>query len=151
MAAVSRRQQILAALLTLAGTVTVENGYATDAGLRVFLGDEVMLGDDDPPSAIAIVVQDSVPSQPTGYIDEPLDVEVQALVKADLEQPYIAAEVLLADIKQAFETADRTLGGLLKGEMTLGPTRVVPRQPGALTVGVGVTYRTRFLRQWGTR
>lgn len=148
---VSRRQLILAALLTRAGSITVENGYATDAGARVFLGEEVQLGEDDPPSAIALVVQDSVPTQSTGYIDEPLDVEVQALVRADLEQPHIAAEVLLADIKHAFETGDRTLGSLLKGEMTLGPTRVVPRQPGALTVGVGVTYRTRFLRQWGSR
>jgi hypothetical protein len=147
--ATTQRRAILAQLLAYAGAITVENGYETDGGLRVYFGESPALGEDDPPTAIALVVLESLPQPRGGFIEEPVDVEVQALARASLDEPYIAAEVVLGDIMRAFEQADRTLGGLVKGEMTIGAIRTVPREAGSTTVGVSVVYRLSHLRRWG--
>ena len=118
----------------------------------MFFGEGVELGEDDPPTALAIVVQDSQPQPRGGFLEVPVLVEFQALAKVDpdlVDQPYIAAEIILTDVQRAIEAGDRTLGGRIKGELQLGPTRVVPKQPGSMTVGVGVTYGGTFIRTWG--
>lgn len=142
------REAILAALMTRVQAITIAHGYATDAGDQVFLGEAPQLGENDPPTAIALVVEDDdVNSQ--GFLTVTLPIAVQALAKADLDAPWLAIEAVLGDVKRAIEQDDRSLGGVLKGELERGSTRTVPRAPGSSTVGVSVTYRCRYVELWG--
>lgn len=149
MATPSWRVTLLQAVVARLCAIRIEQGYETDAGRRVYLGEQIDLSSDDPPTAIAVVVNDSRPAERGGFVAELLTVECQAIAKADLESPYLAAEWVLRDITAAMEQADRTLGSLLKGEMQVGPVRVVPREPGMTTVAVGISYHLPYTRQWG--
>lgn len=141
----TRRQQILAAVIARLTVIEMANGFQTDAGATVTLGDVVALGPDDPVTVIGVVAEDT---QPLRDRMELLPVDLQAITRADLEQPYVQAEIVIADIAQAMELADRTLGGLVK-EMEVGATRLLPREPGSTTVGVAVRYELTYVRVWG--
>ncbi len=144
----TRRLLILERLAQLAARITLANGFPTDAGARIYLGGAPELGPEDPADAIAIVPRDDQPREPN-YLWIVLPVEIQAIAKATIADPWIAVEVLLGSIKLAIELEDRTLGSLLKGDMTRGPTRTLERQPGSLTIGVGVTYYCSYVEPWG--
>jgi hypothetical protein len=109
----------------------------------------VQLGADDPDTAIAIVVQDTAPQYQGENVFEVLPVEIQALAKADLDEPWIAAEEILSRCITAIELTDRTLGGLVKRMIEIGPTRTLPREEGSTTVGIAITYRAPYSRRWG--
>jgi hypothetical protein len=145
---VTRRLLILERLAALAAVVTRANGFASDAGLHVYLGAAPELGPDDPDEAIAIVPREDVASEPN-YQNVDLPVEIQAIAKATLTEPWIAVEALLGAIKLAIELEDRTLGSLLKGRMTRVSTRTLERPPGSTTIGLGVTYRCPYVEPWG--
>ena len=142
---ITRRQAILEALVARVQAIAVSHGFNTDAGLTVFLGDAPQLGSDDPPVAIAVVPRETrIQSERM----EILPVEIQALAKADIDQPYVAAEAMLSDIVTAVELEDRTLGGLVKF-MELGSTRLLPREPGSTTVGTAILYELIYVRVFG--
>lgn len=144
-----KRRAILEALVTRVQDITVAHGYRTDAGALVFLGEKPDLGPDDPSVAVAVVPsEDSVTGQGDKLFVE-LPIEFQALAKADIDAPHLAIEDVLADLKEAIETADRTLGGLAGGELTRTATRTMDREPGATTVGVALTYMVPYREQWG--
>lgn len=148
--AASLRQQIIEAFLARIQRITVENGYDTNAGERVFLGESPELGEDDPPNAIAIVIGETSPQYQGMNVFETIPFEFQALAKvADLDFPYIATEVILGDIIRAVEQDDRTLGGLVTRQIELGTIRTLPREPGMTTVGMSVTYFAPHVRSWG--
>src|SRR5574341_1196761 len=126
----SRRQQILEAFLTLVQVIRTANGFATDAGLTVFLGETPTLGPDDPDTAIAIVVGEEAPTYQGENVFIALPVGIQALAKPDLDQPWLAAEAVLGDIKKAVELADRTLGGLVRRHIQRDVTRTMERRTG---------------------
>ncbi len=142
------RQLILAAFLAAVREITIANGFATDAGNTVYIGETAQLGDDDPDQAIALVVDDDDARSP-GYVFVTLPIVVQALAKADLDEPWLVVESLLGDLKRAIETEDRTLGGLLKSELQRGSTRTLAREPGSTTVGAAITYRCEYVEVWG--
>jgi hypothetical protein len=146
-----RRLFILRALSARVAVITVDNGFATDIGKAVYLGEGVELGDDDPAQVVAVVPgEDSTPFTGENVLVK-WPVTIQALVKVSLDDPTAAIEMALGDIKRAVELDDRTLGGLLtRGQrLTRGATRTVFRQPGSTTAGVGITYLAPFLEQWG--
>lgn len=143
----TKRLDILLALQTLVATITIEGGFQTDAGATVFLGEVPELGEDDANQAIALLVGDDEPGADRMVV---LPVTVVALVDVEqLDAPWLALEAVLGDIKKAIETEDRTLGGLLKGQLTRGQTQTFPREAGSRTLGVGVTYRAPYLEVWG--
>lgn len=151
----SVRQQILAELLGRVAEIKVENGYQSDAGQKIFFGEVPQLGPDDPDEALAVLVRDDLPSDQSGYgvdadgvIVTMLPVELQAIVKADLEQPWVTVEAIVSDIKQAIETSDRGLGGLLTLNLFRGRIRALAREPGSTFVGAGVEYRAVFAESW---
>lgn len=141
----SRRQSILEALAARLQAIEINSGFQTNAGRLVFLGEAPALGPDDADEAVAIVPFDTV-AEPNRM--ELLPVEIQGVAKASLEAPHIAAEAVLADVATAIELADRTLGGLVK-TMDVNITRTLPREDGSTTVGFGVTYFLRYVREWG--
>lgn len=144
----TRRLMILDELARRAGVITTANGFPSNAGARVYLGAAPELGDGDPNEALAIVPRDDSPTEPN-YQFVTLPIEIQAIAKASIEEPWIAVEVLLGAIKLAIELPDRTLGSLLKAQIRRGPTRSLERVPGSTTVGAGVLYLCEYVEPWG--
>jgi hypothetical protein len=145
----SRRQGILEALLARVQRIERANEFQTDAGQRVYLGEAFELGPDDPVEAIALVVGEETPQYQGENLFITLPVAIIALAKADLEQPWLAVEAVIADIKTAVETTDRTLGGLVRRQIQRGPVVTLERQPGSTTVGASVTYLSPYVERWG--
>lgn len=145
----TKRRAILEVVLARLQAIQTADGFATNAGSTVFLNDTPVLGDDDPNVAIAILVDEDAPGFRGENVHVALPINIQAHAKADLDEPWIAAEDVLGDIKKAMELADRTLGGLLASRLDRGPTRTVPRVEGMTTVGVSVGYTLPYSERWG--
>jgi len=145
----SRRQDIIDELKDRLDNITVANGYQTDAGALVLVGQAPALSETDPQQALALIIgADSV-----GYQGEDkqisLPVTVHALVRADLDDPAAAAEAVIADIKKAIEQ-DHNLGGLLKARgLVCGTTTSAMREQGSEYVGGTVSYELLFAEKWG--
>jgi hypothetical protein len=147
--AASVRQRIIEAFLTRVLAIATADGFDTDAGRTVFLGEAPQLGESDPSEAIALVVGDDQVKYQGVNLLIALPISIQALAKADLEQPWLAAEAVLGDIKRAVELADRTLGGLVQRQFERGTTRALPRVPGSTTVGIVIEYQAPYVEAWG--
>lgn len=148
--AASTRQQILEACQTRLESVPTPAWYAGYDAVLVLLGEVTELGPDDPPAAISIVAGEDLLTRQGGKFLITLPIELQAVVRVDLEDPHAGAEWLLAAIKRAFELEDRTLGGLVtQNSIERLSTRVLPREAGMTTVGVGVTYTVLYEESWG--
>lgn len=115
----------------------------------MFLGETAVLGEDDPEEAIAIVVRDDATPFQGENVTVVLVLECQAIAKANVNQPWLAVERVLVDLKRAIELEDRTLGRLLPNRLERGPSRTLPREPGSETVGASVAYVARYLERWG--
>lgn len=141
------RQAILTALLERLGTIRVDDGFNSNAGVTVFLGESPLLGEDDPDAAIAVVLRDDVIrwQGKKAFLDLPL--EIQAVAKTTLDACWLTIEALLEDIKRAVETVDHTIA---ETKLERGQTRTLPREPGSTTVGAGVTYVVTYAEGWGT-
>lgn len=151
----SIRQQLLelvkARLEAIRSNATSADGvqFATDAGEHVFINETPALGPDDPEIAIAVGIGDDAVARTGEHAVIEMPLELHALAKADLEEPWKASEAVLADIKRAMELTDRSFGGRLRPRMERGTTRTLEREEGSTTVGVGVTYTFPYIEQWG--
>ncbi|HMJ88146.1 MAG TPA: hypothetical protein VK504_33445 [Vicinamibacterales bacterium] len=145
----SRRQQIVEVFRTRLQAIRLISGFETDAGALVLLGETPELGTDDPDQVIAIVVDDELPSHQGENVASMLPIVIAALAKADLDEPWLAVEAVLGDIKKAVELEDRTLGGLVPARIQRGPTRTMTREAGSVTVGVAIEYRAPLVERWG--
>ncbi len=145
----SVRLTIITAVRDRLAGISVEAGYRTDVGARVFVNERPDLGPDDPVNAIAMLIGDFDPTYQGVCVYGPLPIEIQALSRAALDDFYVEAERVLADIVQAIETEDRALGGILTGRIEGGLVRTVPRDPGMTTAGVSITYVFPYRRAWG--
>lgn len=148
--AISTRLAILTELVNRVGQITIENGFATNAGLTVLFGESPMLGEDDPPSAVALIIGDDQAQDQSG--DDTLTslpIDIQGLAKAEIKQPWRTVEAVIADIRMAIERGDRTIGGLVTRPLARGRTRRLQREPGATTIGAAVQYTAFFLDTWG--
>ncbi len=148
----STRQDILEAFRTRLQLITIANDYDTDAGNAVYLGELVSLGPDDADQAIAIDVQEDVIVQTMGPVPEMqirLALDIQALSRAALAQPWIAVEEVVGDIKKAIELTSETWLGALAQELTRGPTQTLEREEGSTVVGAAVGYEVLYTETWG--
>jgi hypothetical protein len=155
MASASRRKLILEEFRARVSAITIANGFFTDAGKNVFLGEVPTLGPDDAETAIALVVEEDDPNTQTPFgpgtgatIQIGLTIAIHALAMADLDTPLLAIEDVIHDIKQAVELDDRTLGGLV-GSLMRGPTRPLDREEGSTVVGASVDYDVMYSEAWG--
>lgn len=149
----SKRRQLLDAIVTRLEAIragqTSDTGatFETDAGGAVYMGEAPQLGEGDPDEAVAVLVLEDEPTPFGPSIRIVLPVDVQAVCKSDLDNPWRAAEQVVADIKRAVEI-DRSLEGLVQS-LDRGPVTVQPREPGTTTVNVSVSYRLTFKEDWG--
>jgi hypothetical protein len=56
---------------------------------------------------------------------------------------------VIADIKRAVETADRTPGRPADTGLQRGRTRSLDREPGATSIGATIQYSATYLDGWG--
>ncbi len=129
--------------------ILVTNGYNTDVGQAVMLGEQPAFGPDDPSAVVALIVGADAPGYQGEHVIVTLPVEAQAIVKADVDDPWVTVEEIIADIKKAVET-DHDLGGaLIPRGLERGATRPFDRESGSEFVGAGVEYRLMFKELWG--
>ena len=148
----SRRQKILEWFLAHLQTITVRNGFRTDAGERIYLNEIPELGPDDPDVAIALTAEPDETSVNLMHVVIRLPLKIHAIAKVTLDdpvQPWIAAEQVLSDVKEAIEQTDRTLGGLVLNRIERDQTETLPRVAGSLTVGVTIGYIAPYKERWG--
>ena len=148
----ARRQLILEEVRRRLRTIVQGEGdpaFQTSAGKHVYLGELPVLGPDDADTAICITVGDETPSFQGENVASELPVEIHALSRADLDEPWIAVEEVLADIKRAMEV-DRTLGGLVKQkQFSRGQARTMEREAGSTVVGATILYFVPIVERWG--
>lgn len=159
----SKRQAALLDLIARLEFITKAKGYNTDAGEHLFLGEAPTFGEDDPPAALAVLVAEDSPQTSGGIIRIRTPIEIWAVVPATLEQPLLAVEAIIADIKEAVEieadgSVDRFLGtvtdqgrpyGTLPKGLERGSIRALRRQEGSTYVGAVVEYVAYFEESWG--
>lgn len=154
--AVPHRAQILTAILARLATIRRVNGFATDAGGAVLVG-EIAIGPDDADCAIAVVPGETGPlgDRTINKVAETLPIVIAALARVlsytDYAAAWLRAEAVLADIKQAVEIEDRTLGGLIPLDLRRGSTVTLERSEGSDTLGVAITYEAPYYTAWGAR
>ena len=147
----SRRQEILAKFVERLEAISVANGYQTDIGQLVFIGERPVLGDDDPPAFLNVVVVADEPGYQGENVFVKLPVTVHAVVKADWSggTPWATVEAIIADTKKAIEI-DHDLAGLLVARgLERGPVEPRDREPGDTIVGAGIQYSLKYQEQWG--
>lgn len=140
------RVRILQACVDRLGLITTANGYETDAGLLVTIGELIELGADDPDVAISVVPGDDTKTFDAKKSSLELPIELQAVTKVGPSDALLKVEYVLADIKRAFETEDRRLADY---PILRGATRRLEREAGSNVGGVGVTYTVQYSEAWG--
>lgn len=144
-----RRLAIIQAMVARLEEISVANGYRTNVGADVRIGEAPHFGPDDPDEAIALVIgEDRVMYQGANLFIE-LPMEVHALARADIDDPWAAVEAAIADVKEAVELDDRTLGGLVPRMIERGSTRPYAREEGSLAVGAVIPYIAPYKEAWG--
>lgn len=148
----SRREQIIAALVERAQAITRFDGFNTDAGKSLVVGESVALGPDDPDTVLVLLIgDDDVATWQAGKVFYRLPFRFQVISKAGREETWRDVEQLLQDVKRAIEQSDdRQLGGLLNYPgLERQPARVLRREPGAVDVGVELVYMAPLQETWG--
>jgi hypothetical protein len=149
MSGTSKRQQILEAVRTRLRAIKTEDGFRTNLGDEVLLGELPAPGPDDPVGLAIGVGEEQIGSvQEKVKVTLPIEIYILATV-TDVSEPWVNVEQALADVKQAIELPDRTLGRLLVDKLRRGPTRSFERESGSLVVGAVITYLADFTDLWG--
>jgi hypothetical protein len=88
----SQRQLILAELADRLAGITQSEGYNTDAGLNIVVGETPELTKDDPPDALAIIIGDDVKTKDGQRVFLVLPIEFQAVVRVDVANAWLRVE-----------------------------------------------------------
>lgn len=151
----TRRQRILEAIKGRLEAICRSNGYETDLGANVLLGEFPTFGPDDPEQVIAILIGEDQIGEHLSNIPITLPINIAAIVKPDVAEPWVKVEQAICDIKRAVELTDRSLGGLLIGGrnnaegLFRGTTETLERRSGSDAIGAQVTYGAKYVEAWG--
>ena len=160
MPAESMRQRIIAALKARAEAITIENGFHTDAGLKVTHGYR-RPGAGETDARIAMLSNGPLPPVPSEEQDDVIVRRQWSIgfiamepVSAEVDDALDVAEELLADLKRALFLDDRTLGGLLRaneevGNIEIGAEQTADREPGGTWVEAAVEVLVTFTERRG--
>lgn len=154
----SKRKRAIAAMVARLQEITEDNGYSSDAGEHVFIGENPTLGPDDAEAVLAVIVQPVFPSFQNEHLLERLPLEIQALAPAG-SVPYESMEDALADVKKAIELRDEDLDeddarrfgtAVQRDGIERGITQIAERPEGSQYAGLSVTYTLLIREVWGS-
>jgi hypothetical protein len=135
--------------------IRTANGFLTEVGQQLFVGERPTLGPGDPVATIALQILEDEVGHQGEHIVSVVPVTAEAIVQADADDPWSTVEAVIADIKKAIETdlsgnRDYDLSGkLVRHGLERGPTAPLDREEGSVFVGAGVTYRLMLRERWG--
>ncbi len=145
----SPRQQLLEAVRERLSGISTADGYHTDAGRTVYFGEAPMLSPGD--EADTAILLRAGPDEVThlgANVTRAIQLQIAALARADLSEPWVAAERVLADVQRIIESSDRaarTLGERAKWQgLEPGQIDTLEREEGATTVAVEITYTATY-------
>ena len=151
----STRSDAIAELKSRVETILVANGFSTNAGQRVYLGEAPVASPGDPDASLALVVGEDDPGFQGEHVVVDLPVDIQVIVKADTSDPWTTVEEIIGDVKTAVET-DHELATVAKPNGTLihrglERGRVAPfdRDSGSEYVGAAIRYNLKMAETWG--
>lgn len=146
----SRRAQVIEAVLARLGTIRPDQGYATDAGLRVHYGRADVTPDDSLP-VLLLRAEDSAAIAEGNRVIRELPLTVQGIVRADDRHPLLPVEPLLDDIQRALLHPSTWIEGNLVTRISYGMIRTIDREPGSRLVAIEVGLTVRFHEPYGLR
>lgn len=145
----SARQDIIDEVRGRLSGILVADGFQTNAGQNVLVGMVPSFSPDDPTQAIALLIDKDEPSYQGEAVVIRVPLVVHACVRADVSDPCVAAEAVIADIKKAIET-DHDLGKLaLARGLERGVVSAAIREQGSEYVAGSVEYRITYREVWG--
>lgn len=147
----SVREQVADAVIARVREIQRINGFNTDAGLAVVLGQRVAPSESDPDTVLQVMVgSDTNATWQSGKVFYRIPFEFQVISRAGRAESWREAERLLQDVKRAIELPDTKLGGLLDHPgLERIPARTLEREPGAEDVGIEITYLAPVQESWG--
>lgn len=139
----SRRARVIAAFADRLATIQADRDprFGTNVGQALYVNELPVLGEDDPPAALALTIgTDAAKSQfKKCFIELPLNVQIQ--VHGRVPNAWQVLEAAIADVKVAVENvSDRTLGGLVEPDIVRGQTQTFPRTAGGEVFGATLPY-----------
>ena len=148
------RRVMLEAFETQCALILTASGYKTNAGSTVYFGEVPQLSPDDADVAIAITVgddrvADETLGDPAVEITLRVPVLIHAVSRADLDDPHVANEQVLSDIKTAIEAATTWWPAAMKDMRRLS-TRTLEREPGSTSVALQIGYEVLMNETWGS-
>lgn len=117
----SSASDIALALSARAATITIANGFATDIGARVFRGKR-RLAEEDTPCVVLFEGADRIDDRSTKHVKVSQRYSLEGHDACDPDNPNDRAHEMIADMKRAIFSGDRTLGRTVKGIEYAGRT-----------------------------
>jgi hypothetical protein len=146
----SARQDAINELVNRLTGITIAEGFSTDAGASVLLGEQPTFGPADAIASIAVVIGADEPKFQAENVLVDLPVAVQLYVKAGESAPWNIIEGLISDVKTAVETDHNLSGTLVHRGLVRGSVTPMDRETGSEFVGAVVEYRLQYLEGWGS-
>jgi len=145
----SNRQNAIGELQARLSTILVANGFSTNAGAMVLIGEVPVFGPDDPIHALSIQPGADEVTFKGEQAFVKLPVKVAVMAKANLSDVWSTIEDVIADVKRAVETDHDLSKHVVPRGFTRGPTTPLERQDGSEFIGVEIEYRLEFPEVWG--
>lgn len=135
-------KQVELAFSARLGQILVSNGFRTDIGCRVFRGRR-KIDPDQIPCVVIVGSDDSVLAQKRGEVSLAQGYIIEAHCQCDPDNPNDAALDMIADIKRAMWSGDKSFGGLVR-ELEYTNRIISPREDGSALVSAGVELSANF-------
>lgn len=124
-------------------TISVDNGFFTDIGLKLFRGKR-RLGEDDVPCVVLIEGQYSANGNSLRSVSVDQTYICEGVCACDPDNPNDAAHKMISDLKTAIFTGDPSFGRTVK-RMDFISHAIAPREDGIPIVTASVEFRVTYV------
>lgn len=140
----SAAAEIALALANRVAAISVEDGYATDIGTRVYRGRR-RLDKEHIPCIVILEGDDAVRSQSGTDVKLTQRYGLEGHAPCDPDQPNDMAHLIIADLKRAVFADDRTLGSRRVKELAYVGRSIAPREDGLALVAAAIEIEITFV------
>lgn len=132
----SKAADIASALADRLAGISIENGYLTDMGLRVYRGKQ-RLDESNIPCSVLVEGDDETQEQDDADVRLYQGYLIEGHAECDPDNPNDTAHLIISDLKRAIFSGDLRIGGLVSGIRYKG--RVIdPREDGLKLVSAAI-------------